>query len=65
MVQTIIYVYLSVAAIGVFINLVFIMFELDPVLHEWCNGFWDFIVYCLLWGVYPIKSIIKFFKNII
>lgn len=28
------------------------------------DGFWDWVVYNLFWIVLPIKSTIKFFKNI-
>jgi hypothetical protein len=61
MIQTILYIYLSVAGIHLFATGLCLLEEGI----EGIDNFWDWVIYNVFWIIHPIRALIKFIKNII
>ena len=55
--EIILTVYFSISGINLFATACWLMDDGDI---EGVDGFWDWVIYSLLWIVQPIKAIIKF-----
>jgi len=61
MIETYLIIYFSIVGISLFASALW----LAESSIKGIDDFWDWIIYSLFWIVQPIKSIIKFVKNII
>jgi len=61
MTEIILIIYFSICGI----SLAYTFLNIEDFDEEIISNFWDWIIYSLFWIVQPIKSIIKFVKNII
>ena len=61
MIETILYTYLCVIPIVWFASVLFIM---SGEGFKEIDNFWDWLIYGILWGLFPIKALFKFIKNI-
>lgn len=61
MIETYLIIYFSIVGVSLFASGLW----LEDYRIKGIDNFWDWIIYSLFWIVQPIKSIIKFAKNII
>lgn len=61
MIETYLIIYFSIVGISLLASALW----LEDYSIKGIDNFWDWIIYSLFWIVQPIKSIIKYIKNII
>jgi len=61
MIETYLIIYFSIAGISLFASALWMS---ERSIKE-IDNFWDWVIYSLFWVVQPIKSIIKYIKNVI